>query len=367
MGFVHLPVNSDHSPILLNSTSLEDNSRRPFKFEAAWLRDSTCVNEVVKARNNNVVENSMTTRHRKLKLTELALKRWNKKHFGICQQCLKELTLSLDSIQWDEPSEENSKKEKEIKVCINEQWERLEMIWKQKSRQSWLQEGDRNTKFFHLSTNIRRRKNYILAFQDDGGRWITSMEEIKNFFFSNYTELFSGPSVDPHPLIRELFPKVISEEENLDLLAIPMEDEIYGILKEMVPLKSPGPDGFHAIFYTKCWEVVKAQVVQFVQHFYKTGELPHLLNHTFIVLIPKAHYAHTFNQFRPISLCNVSYKRISKLLANRLKGFLNHIISPQQSAFVPGRSIQENSVIGQEILTLHEEEKKGEDFHGSQG
>ena len=67
---VHLPVvNSDHSSILLNSTSNEDNSKRPFKFEAAWLRDSTCINEVEKAWNNNVVGNSLTTWHRKLKST----------------------------------------------------------------------------------------------------------------------------------------------------------------------------------------------------------------------------------------------------------------------------------------------------------
>ena len=80
------------------------------------------------------------------------------------------------------------------------------------------------------------------------------------------------------------------------------------------------------------------------------------INHSFIVLIPKGNNATMVSQFRPINLCNVLYKIISKLLANRLKLVLPKIISPWQTTFIPRRKIQENTFLAQEII--HDMKKK---------
>lgn len=73
------------------------------------------------------------------------------------------------------------------------------------------------------------------------------------------------------------------------------------------------------------------------------------INKTFIVLIPKMKHASTFNQFRPISLCNFVCKIVSKLMASRLRNLLPKIIFPNQGAFVKGRWIAKNTVIAQEL------------------
>lgn len=79
-------------------------------------------------------------------------------------------------------------------------------------------------------------------------------------------------------------------------------------------------------------------------------EIPPHLNRTYIALISKTKNANSISQFRPISLCNTLYKVFTKILANRMKLFLNHIISPTQAAFLPSRRTTDNTIIVQEVL-----------------
>jgi len=124
----------------------------------------------------------------------------------------------------------------------------------------------------------------------------------------------------------------------------------YLALKTMHPFKAPRPNGFQAFFFQRFWHIVKEKVCNMVLHVLRGNPLPQGLNETFLVLIPKVPHVELVTQLRPIVLCNVSYKLVTKCVVQRLKTVLSDLISPAQSSFVPGRQITDNILIMQEVL-----------------
>ncbi|XP_040996130.1 uncharacterized protein LOC121242318 [Juglans microcarpa x Juglans regia] len=136
-------------------------------------------------------------------------------------------------------------------------------------------------------------------------------------------------------------------------------EEVLVALKQMSPFKAPGPDGFSAGFFLDHWGIVGMEVTQAVLDFLKNGEMPTSLNHTIIALVPKVNSPSSMNEFRPISLCNVLYKLISEVLANRMKKVLVGVVSWNQSAFIPGRLITDNVMVAYELLHTMQARQKG--------
>jgi hypothetical protein len=114
--------------------------------------------------------------------------------------------------------------------------------------------------------------------------------------------------------------------------------------------KAPSPDGLHGVFYKKFWGLFGEDITNEILQALNTGQIPEGWNDTTVVLIPKLDHPELITQFRPISLCNVIYKIISKMMSLRLKEILPDIISPMQSAFVPGRLITDNVLVAYESI-----------------
>ena len=109
-------------------------------------------------------------------------------------------------------------------------------------------------------------------------------------------------------------------DDMLEVLSRPYSsDEVRVALFQMGPTKALGPDGMNALFYQKFWHIVGHGMTNVVLDFLHTGHMVPAINYTHIVLIPKVKKPKKMADFRPISLCNVIYKIISKILVNRLK------------------------------------------------
>jgi hypothetical protein len=139
-------------------------------------------------------------------------------------------------------------------------------------------------------------------------------------------------------------------EMNQKLLADFTQEEIVTTMQQMSLIKTLGPDGFSACFYQSNWPTIQSKVCTTIFHFLNKGEMDALINTTHIALIPKVQNPVSVTEFRPISLCNVIYKLISKVLANQLKVLLPTIISCTQSAFIPGRLITDNIIAAFEAM-----------------
>jgi len=92
-------------------------------------------------------------------------------------------------------------------------------------------------------------------------------------------------------------------------------EEVYTALHSMDPYKAPGPDGYQALFFQKNRDLVGDKVCALALDVLRGTRFPDGLNDTFIARIPKLDNPQHISQFRPIGLCNVIYKIITKAIA----------------------------------------------------
>ena len=118
----------------------------------------------------------------------------------------------------------------------------------------------------------------------------------------------------------------------------------------MDPYKAPGCDGLPAKFYQANWSIVGNKVCDFILTAFRDGFFDRKINETLIWIIPKVDQPERINQFRPISLCNVTVKTITKIMVSRLRPYLTKLVNPTQSAFIPGRGCHDNIIVVQEII-----------------
>jgi hypothetical protein len=274
---------------------------------------------------------------------------WKNTHFKSVPKEMQWRRDRLDELQ--QKSDLASLEEKQVLLReMDEFLYREKILWMQRSRVAWLLEGDRNTKFFHRKASWRHKKNKVRKLRRSDGTWTMDPGEMENMSREFFEGLFTREeNLDP-TIITNLLHECVDEEMNEKLCAPFTEKEIGDAIFQIGPLKVSGPDGFAARFMQRNWDIMHHDVTRAVHHFFEDGIMPEGVNDTAIVLIPKKNDPESLKDFRPISLCNVIYKVVSKCMVNRLRPILQDIISPIQRAFIPGRLITDNALGAFEFL-----------------
>ncbi|KAL5583173.1 hypothetical protein UlMin_015615 [Ulmus minor] len=318
-------TSSNHNPQVLSCFGQQSSVKRPFRFEAAWVEDQRSFWVVNHAWGSRTHPNPPTRLLNKFQATRLA--------------------------------------DSNLRYHLNNLLKMEEIHWFQKSRLKWQLEGDRCTRFFFLTALTRRKFNRIDYIKDDAGNWLSSQDQIGEAFVQRFLSVYDNP--DPSEICLEnLITASISNEENSSLIRIPDGDEIRTTIFRMGSFKAAGPDGLLALFFKSYWDSVGEDVTSDVRDFFVTGNLHPSINSTNIVLVPKIKHPTSINHYRPIAVCNVIYKVISKLLADMLRPLLSSLIYPTQNAFVPGQSIHDNSVLIQEVIHAMKKKKGTQGWTG---
>ncbi|XP_042939609.1 uncharacterized protein LOC122274659 [Carya illinoinensis] len=323
-----LATYSDHAPIWINTDSKEGfvKHKKLFRFEPMWVREKGCDDIIASIWRKGGSGSFMDSLVDFIKDSRVNLKRWNSNSFGNVQ---KQLSMAKQRMTWlyeNDPLGTDKEAHDEAREEVQKWLERDELMWKQRSKVLWLKEGDSNSKYFHMKASQRRRKNRLVRIKDGHGSWHTG-DQRDRVIVSYFEDLFrsSNPngSLD---FLRSLTGKITAS----------MNEDF------------------------KYWHLVGPSVIGAVLKALNSGVFPTSINHTHITLMPKKkHTESVADHYRPISLCNVIYKLVAKVISNRLKSILPSVIEGSQCAFVPGRLITDNVLITYELIHFLKHKRKG--------
>ncbi|XP_057449118.1 uncharacterized protein LOC130740498 [Lotus japonicus] len=342
-------VHSDHNPLLLHCGPIRSQMLdRPFRFNAAWSDHSQF--EVV-------VENAWRSGDEdiiiKLDRVREASQDFNKEVFGNIfrrkrhvEARLRGVQRELDSLVTSDLVLFEADLQREYKSILKQE----ELLWFQKSRENRVQYGDRNTAYFHTQTVIRRKRNHIHRLKIGDGSWCSDAEILKHEVQSFFVNLFAAPlHTQGAVLSHDRFPS-LQAEAKFELIQPVTKAEVKEALMGIKSFSAPGPNGFQPFFYKKYWNHVGDNLWSFVREAFEGKVVREEVMEILLVLIPKVDHPTGVKEFRPISLCNVTYKLITKVLLNRLRPFLNTLVGPMQNSFIPGRGTTDNAFLAQEII-----------------
>ncbi|XP_074336862.1 uncharacterized protein LOC141674037 [Apium graveolens] len=280
----------DHNAIIFEEPMQLQRVSKPFQF-FNYMIDLPGFNDVVvktwSLDCSGFCYNKFASR---LKEAKLLLRQLNKNHGHVSSNVLDARTRleELQVYMLNNGDPDLLALESELINKLNMALAEEESLFLQKSGVKWMGLGDGNNSFFHQQCKANWNHNKILALENDSGNLVYGQLPCADIAVSNFKNLLGSEILHPHIDLDSVYCKFLTELQGI--------------------------------------------------------------NSTLISIIPKVDSPTKMSDFRPISLCTVMYKCISKILAARLKLVMPSIIDIAQSSFVPGRSISDNILLAQELF-----------------
>ncbi|XP_040990938.1 uncharacterized protein LOC121238163 [Juglans microcarpa x Juglans regia] len=256
-------LNSDHCPLLISKDNPQQDissHTKPFRYEVSWAQREACNKLITEEWSRpRLASNKLNYVIEGLKRCQFKLQQWSKQAMSGSKKEVKHKLLQINILQKCNQRHMNER----IKVLKKEVVKLLEeenLKWKQRAKQKWLKEGDRNTKYFHQCASQRSKVNRVIKLFDDTSQEITNAAAICQQFQDFFQDLFTTScpqNIDG--CLAATRPKV-TEEMNQDLKRPYTAQEIEEALFQMDGLSSPGPDGYPAAFFQQHWNIVGRQV-----------------------------------------------------------------------------------------------------------
>nr|GEX79149.1 hypothetical protein [Tanacetum cinerariifolium] len=186
---------------------------------------------------------------------------------------------------------------------------------------------------------------------EDGEINFFSGADVGDLFVKHFERVL-GRKVEVNPITESdhLFVNKLSQVE-ADCMVSPISNkDIKATLFGIADDKAHRLDGLSSKFFKSAWSIVGSKFTKSIKDFFHNGKLLKEINATVLALVPKVKTPRKVSDFRHISCCTVFYKCISKVIANRIKGVLNSIVSSCQSAVIPSRKISDNIMLTQELM-----------------
>ncbi|XP_042484156.1 uncharacterized protein LOC122064513 [Macadamia integrifolia] len=342
---VLLRSSSDHAPILVVSDSIARPGNIPFRFNNFWMEHDLFDNVIQDVWNQEIFGNPIFMLSQKLKRVKLFIKPWGRKNFPNIDNEVKKASDHLNSVHQEIEaagmSDDLFGREADAKTALLKATQLQDNLWAKKAKQRWMKDGDKNSKFFHLSVKMRRDRNQIRTLQNADGEWMNDQQQLSSYIVNYYEEFHRLSITSPHPELLDCIPCIISDDDALYLEAEPSSEEIKKAIWELDPNSSPGPDGFSGKFFRQVWSIVEDDFCRAVLHFFRRRIFPKGVNNFFLTLIPKVVGATSLDKYRPICMGNYFCKVLPKIVASRVAILLPKLISEEQGAFQKGKIISE--------------------------